>query len=356
MNDYLLEIFTNFIDNEKVLEINKYGGGHINDTYLVTTRKKKYILQKVNGKVFILPALINNYEQLIIAYNSKQSNVKYFPTMYRNKLGNIHLLDKTGNAWRVSEYLENSITFSIPPEVKVSATAGKAMGQFQNFLNTVDTTNFNDTIPDFHNPVSRFENFEIALKRSDKKTKLTAKNEIAVALDHKNIVNKISDVLAGGLLPVRITHNDPKLENILFNPSLSKAYIIDLDTIMKGTLVFDFGDMVRSITSLANEDEKNINNVRFHFNHFKALASSYFGELKPTMVDAERKNILNGIKSIIYIQGLRFLGDFLNGNKYYKVQYPEHNLVRCNTQFKLLSDILESENQIQQFLNSLFEN
>jgi len=352
LDNHLVEIFRNFIDNENIVSIKEYGDGHINDTYLVTTDSSQYILQRVNQEVFNITNLTNNYKQLFISYKTLDESIKHFPDLCKNKDGELHILDSMGSAWRVAEFLDNINAFSISPDIVTSTLAGKAMGRFQNFLNRLDTDSFIDTIPDFHNPHKRFSSFEKSLDNSESALISAAKPEVDFALNNRYITDNMSNIISNNILPVRITHNDPKLENILFKSDKSDAYIIDLDTIMKGTLIFDFGDMVRSITSLAKEDEKDLAKVKFNFDHFRALAGGYFSELTNTISKSEKENIYNGILSVIYVQGIRFLGDFLEGNNYYKVQYPEHNLVRCRTQFKLLKEIIEMETEIKSFLRS----
>lgn len=349
MNNRLVQIFRYFISDDNIISIVDYGNGHINDTYLVTTNKKKYILQRVNSDVFTLKNLISNYNELDRICTSHSIIGKYFPEMIHDVSGNIHRIDQSGNAWRVSHYIDGTSTYLVSPDKKTTEVAGRAMGRFQNFLNTIDPELFVETITDFHNPSKRFSDFEEILKDSNFSASDIANNEIIFALDNKYIANNMSDLIADNILPVRITHNDPKLENILFL-NKNDSYVIDLDTLMKGTLVFDFGDMVRSITSLAKEDEQDLSKVIFDFNHFKALSKGYLHELSDTISLTEKKNLYPGIICIIYIQGIRFLTDFLAGNNYYKVSYPLHNLIRCRTQFKLLQEIISREKEINNFL------
>ena len=340
-----------FFSDCTVTDIVEYGNGHINNTFLISTSKGRYILQQVNNKVFNIPNLVDNYEYLIKTACKQEVSGKLFPQFININHDSTHYIDIDGTAWRLNEFIENSSAYAISPNIKITEEAGRAMGKFQLFLTKLNADIFKDTIPDFHNPLQRLNEFEEALKITSKNNRKTADNEIKFALNNRNIALNISSLLESNTLPVRITHNDTKLDNLLFDTLNNHVYVIDLDTVMKGSILFDFGDMVRSITSLAKEDEKDLNKIYFHLDHFEALSRGYFSEIKSIITPTEKYNILAGSLSIIYVQGLRFLTDYLTDNKYYKINYASHNLVRARTQFKLLEAILmnkeKAENIIQ---------
>ncbi len=345
-------IFYYFINDEKIISIDEYGKGHINDTYLVVTEHNKYILQSVNSEVFDTPNLVSNYAQLISYTGQKRIEGKFFPIFVPDKSGNYHLTDSLNKVWRVCAFIDDSITYSISPSIEVSKMAGTTMGRFQAMLNKMKPESFKDTIVDFHNPERRLVEFYDVLKNSNNAFKIEAEKEIEFALNNIDIANTVSQLLLSGNLPVRITHNDPKLENIIFSKDTQKGYTIDLDTVMQGAIMFDFGDMARSTTSMAVEDEKDLTLVNFNIDHFTALCEGYFNEIKGNLTSLEKENILPGILSIVYIQGIRFLTDFLQESKYYKISYADHNLVRTRTQFKLLRDILDNESKVKEIINS----
>ena len=344
-------ILSNYFNINEIINIIRYGNGHINDTYLVTTKTEKFILQKVNGEIFNINNLIHNYNYIESYFEKDQARDQLFPKFKKNNDNSIHSFDSLGNAWRVVYFIEDCPNHPISPDIGVSEKAGKTMGRFQLFLEELDPDLFKDTISNFHNPKHRISEFYKALQSAGNEVKQVASKDITFAIENRNIADHISCLLDSNTLPIRVTHNDTKLDNILFDVKNNQNYVIDLDTVMNGSILFDFGDMVRSITSLANEDEKDLSNVNFNIDHFKALCNGYFSEVKKIITKSEADNILAGIKCIIYIQGIRFLTDYLAGNTYYKVDYSTHNLVRCRTQFKLLKDILDNSNEVSEIIN-----
>lgn len=353
MCQHARKIFQLFFPDSHIISIDTFGNGHINETFLVVTDIGKFILQGVNSNVFNIENLVSNFEQLIEHSRKTNTSGKFFPILFPTTSGEHHFIDSTAIAWRTCEFLEHTLTYSISPSVDISRLAGSTMGKFQQFLNQIDHRLFKDTITNFHNPSKRFTDFELALSGADSLVVKYAKKEIDFALQHSSITVAVAEILRSNSLPKRITHNDTKLENMLFSNDLSKGYAIDLDTVMPGCIMFDFGDMVRSITPLSAEDEKDISLVNFNLNHFEELSKGYFSELGESMTIPEKDSIFPGLLSIIYVQGIRFLADFLQGNTYYKTDYPDHNLIRCRTQFKLLSDIISNKSQISHILNKV---
>jgi len=347
INNKILNIFFN---DCIIIDIEKYGNGHINNTYLVSTTIGKFIIQQVNNKVFNIKNLVHNYEYLTKSASKYGVSGKLFPKSVTGSFNSTHYIDNDGTAWRLNEYIENSLAYAIPPNTEITEKAGKAMGKFQLFLTKLDANKFKDTIPDFHNPLRRIEEFEKTLIIADKTFRKTAESEINVALSNKNIALKMSDLLKSNQLPVRITHNDTKLDNILFDHNNNHTYIIDLDTVMKGSILFDFGDMVRTITSVSKEDEIDLTKISFRLDHFEALSRGYLNEIKSIITQTEKDNILTGVLSIIYVQGIRFLTDYLSGNIYYKTNYSTHNLIRSRAQFKLLEEILLNRDEAERII------
>lgn len=341
------EILHRFFSNCEIIDIARYGNGFINDTYLVSTDKKKFILQKVNSKIFNINNLVHNYKHLIRAVSEHHALGKFFPIFLPDNSGAIHYIDADSSAWRVADFCENYSTYQISPDTSITERAGNAMGEFQLFLTKLNPKDFKDTIPDFHNPGRRMNEFEVALKNTNSELKRAAETEINFAIENQSIAAEMSDILKRNMLPKRITHNDTKLENFLFDKNTNNTYVIDLDTIMMGSLLFDFGDMVRSISSLAKEDEDDITKVTFSMKHFEALCRGYLTPLKTVITQIEKEQLLLGTLSIIYVQGIRFLADYVSGSTYYKANYPTHNLIRCRTQFKLLGEIIYKYKEVE---------
>ena len=346
-------VISQFFSNEEVLHVKPFGSGHINDTYLVRTTEEPFILQRVNQNVFDTTALVNNYNILNMAVEKyqRERGLSLTPKMLRTNQGDYHFIDKDGAAWRKVEFLPESKSYDITTDTRISFAVAEAYGKFQLFLNTLNTDSFQDTIPQFHHPENRMKQFEKALKNASKDFLDKAAPEIRQIKKLGAIGSEITLLLNSGKLPQRLSHYDTKLNNVIFYSE--QPYVIDLDTVMRGTILFDFGDMVRTFTSPAAEDESDIDKTIFRLDHFEALAKGYLAVLKDEISDTEKQNLLLGAKAIIYEQSLRFLSDYLNGNIYYKTAYPEHNLVRCRTQLKLLSEIKKNESKALHIINDV---
>ena len=340
-----------YSETQTVLSYKPFGDGHINDTFLVKTESNHFILQRVNKNVFRTEALVHNYNvflNFLDTYQEKE-NVKLTPEILKTLSGNYHIVDKEGFAWRLAEFIPGTKSYQISPDAAISFKAAEAMGKFQQFLNTLPSNDFEYTIINYHNPASRLKAFKDAVKKAPENLFQSAKHEIDFSLANQDIVNEYDAVV--GNLPQRVTHNDTKLDNMLFYDK--GVLVIDLDTVMPSTILFDYGDMVRTFTSPAAEDEKDESKVSFRTKHFEALTLGYLEGLGGSLQPIEKNNLLLGARAIIYEQTLRFLTDYLLGNPYYKVKYAEHNLVRTKTQVKLLNAIEKDKNELQEFILSL---
>jgi hypothetical protein len=329
------------------IEYQSYGNGHINETFLIKSTAGSFILQKVNPKVFLTDILVTNAEKLIPALEKYQQvhQCKLTPSFFKNNKGTYHSLDEQGAAWRLIEFIAGCKSYSMTTKTQHSYRGAQSLGQFQLFLNTLEIDQFGETIPHFHHPAARLQTFLEVLENTSGALKSQSKAEIAFVQKHQSIADEMEQLSTQGVIPRRITHNDPKLENILFTPD-GQRLVIDLDTVMPSTILFDFGDMVRTFTPGAAEDDPHPDKAGLRIDHFEALTKGYLEQLKNALSPVEKAHLLMGAKAIIYEQSIRFLTDFLIGNTYYKVSYPEHNLVRTRTQIKLLSDILKHETRL----------
>lgn len=337
-----------FWELRAIKSIVPFGNGHINDTYLVESTSGEFILQRVNKNVFRTEALVENYQLLVNSTNSyqKETGKKITPQVYKTVEGNYHHIDKEGFAWRLVEFIPNAYSYEICPEPSIAYKAAKAIGEYQLFLNTLDPSLFQDTIVGFHNLPKRFEAFQDAVHNADKKLLESSQKEVEESLDLTFLIDETSRAVSS--LPVRINHNDTKLNNVLFKGE--EVLVIDLDTVMPGNVMFDFGDMVRTFTSPALEDEKDISATKFRIEFFEALTKGYLEPLKTNLSELEKESLFAGALYIIYEQVLRFLTDYLLGNVYYKVAYSDHNLVRTRTQLKLLREILKNKLHLQKII------
>lgn len=339
----------NFWALDKIKTIRPFGGGHINDTYLVETLSRQFILQRVNKKVFNTPKLVSNYELLVGEINSYQQahGIKITPEIFKTNKGVHHQFDSENFAWRLVEFIPDAMSYDISPNPEISYEAAKAIGKYQLFLNTIDPDQPCDTISRFHDLPSRIKIFNETLRTCDKSLLAKAEEEINQVRALASIEEEAVDIMQH--LTPRVNHNDTKLNNILFKDG--NCLVIDLDTVMKGYVMFDYGDMVRSFTSPVLEDDQDIRKTKLRIDHFEALTKGYLEVLKEELTDIEKDSLIIGALYIIYEQVIRFLNDYLRDNIYYKTSYPEHNLVRTRTQLKLLKNIVEERSRLEKIIH-----
>ena len=320
----------------QVQEICPYGEGHINLTLLVTTTKKRYIMQKMNTRVFPDPdslmANICGVTEHLKARGIETLNV--VPTK-----DNKPFL-KGKDCYRVYDFIENTVTYQTASDINVFRNSGKAFGEFQNHLATFDASKLTETIARFHDTPNRFANFKAALEKDEFNRAKDCQKEIEFVLSHENTYGIAMQGLKDGSLPLRVTHNDTKLNNILMDDKTGEARaVIDLDTIMPGSMLFDFGDSIRFGASTAAEDEKDLSKVHFDINLFKAYAEGYCGAVKDSITKREAELLPYGSYLMTIECGMRFLTDYLSGDTYFATKYEGHNLVRCRTQIQLAAEM-----------------
>jgi hypothetical protein len=333
-----------------------YGSGHIHETYLLTTLSgkdfSKYILQKFNTVVFREPEKVLENIRRITAYLKNQSGnqkkINYL-SMIPSCDGNYWYQDEQNNYWRCFHFIENSITLNRVQNEEQAYEGAKAFGSFSRALSDFEPSELNITIPHFHDIQFRLHNLDKAITSDRLNRKSTAETEIKQISSCRYLASEYLSVYPD--LPVRATHNDTKINNVLFDCDTGKALcVIDLDTAMPGTLLSDFGDMVRTFTNSADEDEKDTDRVFFRLGIFKAMAKGFLEETVEMMHPAEKNNLILGSKILIYMQTIRFLTDFLEGDVYYKTDYKEHNMIRTRNQLKLLDSLLEHEKEAEEFI------
>lgn len=324
----------------EIQSIEPYGNGHINHTFLVTTDKKRYILQIMNTSVFKDSVGLMNNICYVTTY-LRSLNIETLEVIYTKNGENF--LNKDNKAYRVYSFIEDTVTYQKVTDKAVFKSSGKAFGQFQNYLAGFDASVLVETIPNFHNTPKRFEAFKAALDADICGRAKDCRPEIDFVLSHADTYSKVVNGLADGTIPLRVTHNDTKLNNILMDAKTNEARaIIDLDTIMPGSMLYDFGDSIRFGASTADEDEPELDKVHFDISLFEAYASGFCPEVKDSITDAEISLIPYSCYLLTVECGMRFLTDYLSGDTYFAIKYPEHNLVRTRTQLRLASEMENS--------------
>jgi len=353
------------IDLNKILkefnlesEIGRYGNGHINDTYL--TNSNKYILQRINTNIFKNPAkLMDNIEKVteflrgkIIAEGGDPSR-ETMRVMKTVNGGNYFKVDDD-NVFRVYEFVRDTFTIESSKSYEDLFNAGVGFGHFQKMLSDFPASELFETIPDFHNTPKRVENLKRAIKEDKVGRAKLVQKEIEFALEHAKEASKVTDGIASGDILLRVTHNDTKINNILFDNATGKAIcVIDLDTVMPGSILYDFGDALRMGGSTGAEDETDLSKVNFDNGAFEAFAKGFCSETMESMTEMEKELLPFSVKLLTYECGIRFLTDYLEGDTYFKIHRPEHNIDRARNQFKLVADLDKKEEELLKIVKQL---
>ena len=345
-------IFNQFKTESSFKSFKTFSSGHINNTYLIITDKKPfYVLQKINGNVFTkAKEVIENKVKVASHLEAKGIKTLTYLTT-KNNLN--YYLDSNGNYWNLSLFIENSETHIKVDSSKIALEAGKATGIFLNDVHDFKGT-LVDILPKFHNMTFRFSQFDEALKKASTNRKKLAQNWIDFANSNRNEMRVLDVAINKNKIPLRVTHNDTKISNILFDKNQNAICLIDLDTVMLGAIHFDFGDVLRTICNTTNEDEKDISKVKFNFNYFKSYTQGFVETIKNSLTKNEIDFLPVSPKIITFIMGLRFLTDFLNNDIYYQTKYGNHNLDRAKNQFTLVKELKLHQKEISLFISEQF--
>jgi Ser/Thr protein kinase RdoA (MazF antagonist) len=336
-----------------------FGSGHINDTYRIAfasgAAPQRFILQRINHQVFQQPAALMENLRRVTAYLAQKFAGS--PDAHRRVLtpvpardGKFFHRDAAGNFWRAFPFVENSHTVDVVTSPAQAFAAAQAFGRFQKLLADLPAPPLHTTIPDFHHTPKRFAALEKAVATDVFTRAVRAQPEIEFALRHK----AICDVLLAANLPERVTHNDTKVNNVLLDDATGEGVcVIDLDTVMPGLALHDFGDLVRSATNAAAENERDLAKVEMRFPIFEALLRGYLSEAAEFLTVEEKALLPVAGQVIAFELGLRFLADFLVGDTYFKASREGENLDRCRVQFKLFESMCRQEAAMQKRLRTL---
>ncbi len=339
--------------------------GHINETYLVEASglrgPEHYIFQRINHYVFRNPErLMANFEKITRHLRSKLEKIpgrnpdRETLNLVDCLSGKCFYLSPEGNFWRAYRFVGDVYILNIAENPEQAYEAGRAFGSFQTLLADLPASSLSETIPYFHHTPRRFQKFKEALKKDAHGRAVDAKDAIAFALEREGIISRVTDALENGGLPLRITHNDTKINNVLFDNKTNKAVcVIDLDTTMPGSVLYDFGDMVRTTTSFAAEDERDLGKVKLEMDMFRALAEGYIEEASDFLTPEEFDLLVFSGRLITFTIGLRFLTDYLEGDVYFRTHRLGQNLDRARAQFALVKSIEDQEQEMEACVQSL---
>ena len=344
------------IDHAELSEFELYGSGHINETYRVVFKAggqdDAYIFQKINTNVFRNPDFL--MENMARVLKHSESKLTGKPDQARRCIhlvparnGKMYYRGEDGSCWRAYHFIGGASTYNILETEEQAYQAAKAFGAFQMLLADLPGERLHETIPNFHNTPSRYADFEKALANDKAGRSGQCRPEIEFAKKVSWMAPVLVDLQAKGELPERITHNDTKLNNVLLDDKTGEGLcVIDLDTVMPGLSLYDFGDMVRTSVSPAAEDETDLSKVQARTGVFRALVKGYLEGAQGCLTKKEMEMLpFSGIL-ITYEIGLRFLSDFLDGDVYFRTARPNHNLDRCRTQFTLVQRLMEKESEL----------
>ncbi len=350
----------------KYYSCSRINTGHINSTYVLCFENtfgmlEKYVLQNINVEVFKKPdELMQNIISVTSHIRNKISDTPFshrYDTLdfLRAADGKFYYLDQSGSYWRCYKYIDDVYTCDIIKNPELFYNAGVAFGTFQNLLHDFSIESLFDTIPDFHHTEKRFSNFKTAIDANISKRIENVRAEIDFALAREADTKLVVSLLEKGELPYRVTHNDTKLNNILFDNNTDIAIcVIDLDTVMKGSALYDFGDSIRFGANTANEDEKDLSKVSLDLSLYTKYVDGYLSKASKSLTEKEVELLPFASKLMTFECGMRFLTDYLNGDTYFRVAHPEHNLDRCRTQFSLVTDIEKKYDEMCDITQKLY--
>jgi hypothetical protein len=359
MSSYLKSVFENFNVSGTWLTAGPTGSGHIHSTYLVRTVEESapdYILQKINDNVFPpVQEMMNNIEKVVnhIKKNKPSIHSSRVLEIIRTKGHKNFFTDHAGTHWRMYRNIFPGVSYDIVPNEKVAREAGKAFGNFIADLRDLPASRIFPVIPEFHSMEMRFKQFNRALQDNPVNRAEEVKAEIDFVRLHIDSMLVIPKLEKEGRLPIRVTHNDTKLNNVLFDNDDNAVCVIDLDTVMPGLSLYDFGDTIRTAANTGEEDEADPDRIQFNQGIFKSYAEGFLAETIHFLDPVEIEYLAFSSQYMTFIMGLRFLTDYIAGDVYYSIHYPEQNLRRCRAQFRLMQCMIDNYRESREIVAEL---
>ncbi len=335
-----------------------FGNGHINSTFLVKESPFR-ILQRINATVFRNPVAVMENIGAVTAHlrdkikadggDPERETLTLVPTLD----GKPYYIASSGDLYRMYLYIDGTVSLDQADSPEVFAASAHAFGKFQRMLGDFPAHTLNEVIPHFHDTVDRLRLFREALEKDTVGRAKDAELEIRFVLDRAAYVSRVTDAIAEGSVPLRVTHNDTKLNNVMVDADThAPVCVIDLDTVMPGSMLYDFGDALRFGASTGSEDEVDLSKIEFDLAYFEAFTKAFLEEVGESITPRERELLAFSALLMTLECGMRFLTDYLNGDVYFRTYYPQHNLDRCRTQFKLVADMEQKMQQMERIVAS----
>lgn len=355
-------ILAAFVLQGTITSVQPYGSGHINDTFYLKNAEATaydYLLQRINHRVFKnVPALMQNMQRVTAHLRDKlttrtQTGATEVLTLVPAHTGECFYQDPAGNYWRVFHFLKDTTSYDLVTSPEQAEAGGVAFGQFLALLADLPAGRLTETIPDFHNIEKRLVSFHTAVSRDTHHRVAGVLSEIRFVEEREHDMGRILRRGREGILPRRITHNDTKFNNVLFDADNKAQCVIDLDTVMPGYAAYDFGDAIRTLVNTAAEDEKDLEKIAIDLPLFDAFTKGFLQETHGFLTPAEIQSLSWGVLLLPYLMGVRFLTDYLQGDSYYKTSFAGHNLQRCKAQFQLLRKLEARYTALEDTVNSI---
>ena len=345
------------------IDAKPFGNGNINDTFLVTYNQAglsvRYIIRKINKFVFKKPKIVvNNSVRVSLHIKNKLLNQgvkdvnRRTLTFLKTSNGNYYYKDQHEDYWCMVLYFEGACTIDYVKTKEQAFKSAEAFGNFQKLIIDANILDYRETIPDFHHLPKRLLAFDNIVKTDPVDKLKNIEAELSMLNKSRGISKEFTELMESKKLPIRVTHNDTKINNVMLDNTTDEGLcVIDLDTVMPGIILNDFGDMVRTSTCPVTEDDKDISKVKVQLDIFEALTKGYLGQIANIVTKTELDKLVFGAKLIVYEQAVRFLTDYVAGDVYYPTSYEDHNLVRAKNQFALLESIYQQEKEMTEIVN-----
>ncbi len=363
MKTTIKQILDHFEIKGEPAKIEPYGTGHINDTYRVinsNTKYPDYLLQRINNKIFKdIPGLMDNIKRVTEHLRNKLDDIpgsepeREALSLIPTKSGSWFYHETNNGYWRLYHFIKNHRSYDIVLNSVQAYEGGRMFGKFMALLSDIPGGALKETIPGFHDINKRLDTFHQTLESDPKKRAANAKSEIDFVRSHGTEMGRILRLGQDCKIPERITHNDTKFNNVLLDQNDKGLCVIDLDTVMTGYVHYDFGDSIRTTANTAAEDEKDLSKVWMNIEMFEGYAKGFLKETKDALTQTEIDNLAFSAKLMPFIIGLRFLTDYIDGDNYFKTAYPDHNLIRARTQFKLVKSAEEQFSRMEDIVREI---